>query len=107
MPTVRTSTSTAAARIPGTSNGIRMRRNTWYVFAPHIRAAASTFGSICSMNGVIVRITNGTAGTRFATITPVIELARWYLYSTVASGMPYAIGGTMTGDRDTSTTSRL
>ena len=42
------------------------------MFAPHIRAADSIFGSICSMNGVIVSTTNGTDGTRFAAITPVM-----------------------------------
>src|SRR2546429_5339278 len=107
MPTVRTSTRIDAARIPGMSNGERIRRNICRVFAPDIRAAASIFGSICSMNGVIVRITNGIAGTRFTRITPLSELARWYEYSTVAIGMPYAIGGTMTGSRKTSITSRL
>src|SRR5256714_4162347 len=107
MPTVRTRTSTDAARIPGISSGARTRAKTCQVRAPHIRAAASTFGSICSMNGVIVRITNGIAGTRLTRITPVSELAMWYVYSTVASGMPYAIGGTITGSRKTSITSRL
>ena len=46
------------------------------VRAPHIRAAASIFGSICSMNGVIVSTTNGIDGTRLARMTPVSVPAR-------------------------------
>ncbi len=56
--------------------------------APHIRAADSMLGSICSMNGVMVRMTNGTDGTRLASTTPLALPARPNLYSTVASGMP-------------------
>src|SRR2546421_2231598 len=113
MPTVRTSTRIEAASTPGTSNGNRIRVNIRRVLAPHIRAADSTFGSICSMNGVIVSTTNGIAGTRLARITPYMEFAicTWVmvlnLYIAVASGMPYAIGGTMTGNRNTSMTARL
>ena len=107
MATVRTRTRTDAARMPGTSRGARIRMKIDQVVAPHIRAAASIFGSICSMNGVIVSTTNGTDGTRFARITPVIVPARWYLYSTVASGMPYAIGGTRIGSRNARVTSCL
>ena len=88
MPTVRTSTRIDAARIPGTSSGARIRVNTWRVPAPHMRAARSIVGSICSMNGVMVRMTNGTDGTRFARTTPVRCPANPYLYSTVARGMP-------------------
>src|SRR2546421_8034346 len=47
-----------------------------WVLAPHIRAADSTLGSICSMNGVMVSTTNGMAGTRLARITPRTELDR-------------------------------
>jgi hypothetical protein len=68
-----------AASMPGISSGPRIRVKTAEVLAPHIRAAASIFGSICSMNGVIVRITNGTDGTRFARITPVSDPARFTL----------------------------
>ena len=113
MPTVRTSTSTEAASMPGTSRGSRIRLKIWRVPAPHIRAAASTLGSICSMKGVIVSTTKGIAGTRFARTTPTAELAICRcvtvlnLYIAVASGMPYAIGGTITGSRNTSMTSRL
>ena len=56
--------------------------------APSVRAAASIRGSICSMNGVIVRITNGTLGTRLAMITPVSVPPTPSRSSTVASGMP-------------------
>ena len=38
--------------------------------APNTRAAASMRGSICSMNGIITRMTNGTVGTRLAMTTP-------------------------------------
>ncbi len=65
--------------MPGSSSGARMRVNTSRVRAPHIRAAASIFGSICSMNGVMVSTTNGTEGTRLASTTPVIVPARWNL----------------------------
>ena len=47
--------------------------------APNTRAADSRFGSICSMNGVITRITNGAAGIRLARITPQIVPASWTL----------------------------
>src|SRR3954471_20157827 len=107
MPTVRTSTRIEAARMPGSSNGPRMRVNTETVRAPDMRAAASIFGSICSMNGVIVSTTNGTEGTRLARMTPVIVPARWNLYNTVASGMPYVMGGIRIGRTNSSITRRL
>ena len=65
--------------MPGTSSGPRIRVKIVRVRAPHIRAADSIFGSICSMNGVMTRMTNGTAGTRLARMTPVSRPARWNL----------------------------
>ena len=65
-----------------------MRRNTSFIRAPHIRAALSIEGLICSMNGVIVMITNGTDGTRFTRITATSVRPSPTLYITVASGMP-------------------
>ena len=56
----------SAARVFGASTYQKMRS----VPAPNTRAADSRFGSICSMNGVITRMTNGSAGTRFDRITP-------------------------------------
>ena len=47
-----------------------MRKKMVVVPAPHIRAAASIFESICSTNGIMTSTTKGTVGTRFATITP-------------------------------------
>ena len=78
----------AAARIPGTSSGARIRVNTCRVRAPHIRAADSMAGLICSMKGVIVRITNGTDGTRLTSTTAVSVRPSPNEYMTVASGMP-------------------
>src|ERR1700761_8637847 len=72
-----------------------------------MRAAASRFGSICSMKGVITRITNGSAGTRFARITPLSVPARPILYIAVAIGMPYVTGGTIKGNRKISIAMRL
>jgi hypothetical protein len=54
MPKVRTSTRIPAASMPGSSSGAMIRPSTLRVGAPHIRAACSSRGSICSMNGVIV-----------------------------------------------------
>src|SRR5665647_165984 len=52
---------------PAIESAARMSgANTRRVFAPDIRAALSIAGLICSMNGVIVMITKGTDGTRFA-----------------------------------------
>src|SRR5439155_19767477 len=65
-------------------------------------------GSYCTMYRVIVSNTSRNAGTMLARITPNMELAisKWEmvlnLYIAVDSGMPYAIGGTMTGSRNTS-----
>src|SRR6201996_9331934 len=59
------------------------------------------------MNGVITRITNGSAGTRFARITPLSVPARPILYMTVAIGMPYVTGGTIKGNRKISIAMRL
>jgi hypothetical protein len=73
---VRTSTSSDAARMPGASSGTSTCQNIRGVLAPNTRAADSRLGSICSMNGVITRITNGAAGIRFARITPQIVPAR-------------------------------
>lgn len=42
-------------KLPGQLSG--GQRNTRAVLAPKTRAAASRFGSICSMNGVITRMT--------------------------------------------------
>src|SRR6202040_3257947 len=69
---VRTRTSSAAARMPGARSGTSTWRKTRNVLAPKTRAAASSRGSICSMYGVITRTTNGTVGTRLATMTPFI-----------------------------------
>src|SRR5699024_9740404 len=87
-PTVRTSTRMAAARMPGTRSGPRTRRKTSFIRAPHIRAALSIVGLICSMNGVIVMMTNGTEGTRFTRTTAARVRPNPTLYITVASGMP-------------------
>ena len=59
------------------------------------------------MNGVITSMTNGAAGIRFARITPAIVPPRPVWYSTVASGMPYVIGGTISGSRNSSISARL
>ena len=40
------------------------------------------------MNGVVVRITKGTDGTRLARMTPQIVPPSPAWYNTVASGMP-------------------
>ena len=45
-------------------------------------------GLICSMNGVIVMITNGTDGTRFTSTTATMLRPSPAAYMTVASGMP-------------------
>ena len=56
--------------MPGISSGISTCQKMRSVLAPNTRAADSSVGSICSMNGVMTRITNGSAGTRLARITP-------------------------------------
>lgn len=53
-------------------------------------------GSICSMKGVIVRMTNRTERTR---MTPKRLPTRPNWWSTVANGMPYTIGGIRIGRR--------
>src|SRR5680860_22256 len=107
MPTVRTRTRMLAARIPGIKSGARIFVKTRYMLAPHIRAAFSMDGLICSMNGVIVMITNGTEGTRFTRMTASTVRPRPKLYITVASGMPKVIGGMRMGSRNSSITSFL
>ena len=88
MAMVRTSTSSERRENAGHQQRHEHMHEQPQVPAPNTRAADSSFGSICSMNGVITRMTNGTAGTRLARITPEIVPPRCDWYSTVASGMP-------------------
>ena len=59
------------------------------------------------MKGIITNTTKGTVGTKFDTTTPHSVPATPALYSTVASGMPKVIGGTIKGSRNSSSTTRL
>src|SRR5450830_685100 len=86
--------------MPGASNGTSTWRNIVKVRAPNTRAADSRFGSICSMKGVITRITNGSAGNRLAIITPCSVPARCNSYIKVASVIPEVIGGIISGSRN-------
>src|SRR5690554_7836351 len=93
--------------MPGTSKGARIRVNTVRMRAPDMRAAFSIAGLICSMNGVMVMITNGTDGTRFTRITATSVRPSPMLYMTVASGMPYVMGGMSTGSKNSNEIVRL
>ena len=63
---VRTRTSSSAARMPGSEQRQQHVDESCNVSAPKTRAAASMRGSICSMNGIMTRMTKGTVGTRLA-----------------------------------------
>ena len=61
--------------MPGSSSGSSTWMKSRNVPAPKTRAAASMRGSICSMKGIMTRMTKGTVGTRLARMTPADRAA--------------------------------